>query len=792
LHPARAAVRGDAEFLIRTGPILSPYWQRIPTRPVPHSSPIRIPFWRSVRARLSLLALGVAVLLAALFWLRAVERRRAEERQLTARAAELVSVAARAFDTEVRQMKAFLVAVSARIDPREAPARNAVRMREILEDSDAPIVNLLLFDSTGHAIATARPFLYGKPLWTPAELPKVREVLRTGVFTPGDVVRARVLPDSARAMMFLQPLLDSVTGRVRAIVSGLVPLDSLQGAQVARTLPPGSVVTVLDSTGTVLVRTLDPDGWIGRNFGDRPGVRDNLRFPEGVDISQSDDGTFRLIGFKRSKTTGWINYVGIPASQTVELARAQFLRDLIGALLIAVLLLALALWLALRIVRPIESLTADARAIAAGDSSRRSTVQSSDELGVLATAFNSMADAAAERQAMERALAESRDQLRQAQKMEALGSFAGGMAHDFNNYLASITGYAQLAAEQVPEDSQAYEDIKEIIASALRAGDLTRQILVFSRRQVIEPTLLDVGDVVMGVQRLLAPLMGETITLATSLQHGASVVRADRHQLEQVIVNLAANARDAMPTGGLFTLSTRAVTLTGEDQAHPGVRAGRWVVIAATDTGTGIADDVRARIFEPFFTTKERGRGTGLGLALVYSIVQQADGVLRVESEVGRGTTIHVYLPLVEGAVITPTGAPAIRSVEGGGEQVLVVEDEQSVRNMTVAVLTRAGYRVHAVPNAEEALRYLTDRTHQVDIMLSDVVMPGMHGPELAARVRGMYPVLPILLMSGYADDEQMAATVQKAGVQFLAKPFTAEALLSRLRQLLNRTAVIP
>ncbi len=276
-------------------------------------------------------------------------------------------------------------------------------------------------------------------------------------------------------------------------------------------------------------------------------------------------------------------------------------------------------WVTNRFIAPIESLTRDAHAIAAGDVTRRSHITSQDEAGTLARAFNHMADTIVERSS---ALDTSRELLRQAQTLDALGSFAGGIAHDLNNYLSSIMGLTEMALAEIPADSSARDDLLGVRSSAERAADLTRQILVFSRRQVVEPQQLDVNDVIRGISRMVMRLLGERITFESSLPELAGSVRADRGQLEQVVVNLAANARDAMPQGGDFRLSTQRVQVVPYDPLHAGVAPGDFVMICAADTGVGIAEAVQARMFEPFYSTKARGRGTGLGLALAYGMVQ--------------------------------------------------------------------------------------------------------------------------------------------------------------------------
>nr|MCU0633344.1 response regulator [Gemmatimonadaceae bacterium] len=329
-------------------------------------------------------------------------------------------------------------------------------------------------------------------------------------------------------------------------------------------------------------------------------------------------------------------------------------------------------------------------------------------------------------------------------------------------------------------------DVAEVLGAASRAADLTRQILVFSRKQVVEPQVLDPAEVVRGIERMLTRLMREDITIVTSLAPEAGQVRVDRGQLEQVIVNLAANARDAMPTGGSFALSTERVVVLAHDARHAGIAPGTYVRLSASDSGIGMTPEVRSRVFEPFFTTKERGRGTGLGLALVYSIVQQAGGGLRVDSAPGAGTTFEVYLPLVAREVAPAPRDRPTNELTGGAERLLLVEDDPAVRTVTQQMLERHGYRVSTAAGGHEALAILAAADDAYALVITDVVMPGMRGRELAERIRRLSATLPVLFVSGYADDEALLEELEPIGASFLAKPFTIAALLRKVRDALD------
>ncbi len=393
----------------------------------------------------------------------------------------------------------------------------------------------------------------------------------------------------------------------------------------------------------------------------------------------------------------------------------------------------------------------------------------------------------------ERALREKEDELRQAQKMEAVGRLAGGVAHDFNNLLTAILGPVSMAQDHLPKEHPARAELDDIRTAALRAADLTRQLLTMSRQSTVSETVLDLSGVVSDTGRLLQRVIGERIELKLSPASSGCMVRADRAHLEQVILNLAVNARDAMPDGGRLTIETRAVELDeGYAAQHPHVEAGPYALLAITDTGSGIDPAVLPHIFEPFYTTKEAGKGTGLGLATVHGIVRQAGGHVRVFSQAGRGTTFHIYLPLVEADAIV-TGAASDRApARGGRETILLVEDDDAVRGVAVRSLARLGYEVIEAADGHEALERFAQIRDRVRLVVTDVVMPGMSGGELAERIAAERPGLPVLFLSGYAD-EAVSRGVIREGARFLRKPFTPDMLGDRVRALLDgATATTP
>jgi two-component system, cell cycle sensor histidine kinase and response regulator CckA len=378
------------------------------------------------------------------------------------------------------------------------------------------------------------------------------------------------------------------------------------------------------------------------------------------------------------------------------------------------------------------------------------------------------------------------EQFRQSQKMEAVGRLAGGVAHDFNNLLTIINGYGELMLGNLPNADPNRELVREVVAAGERASGLTRQLLAFSRKAIIEPRVLDLRAVVTDVERMLRRIVGEDVQLSVAADPEVGAVRADPGQVEQVILNLVVNARDAMPRGGRIIIEVRNVELDETySRTRPDARPGPHVLLAVTDTGCGMDEATVARVFEPFFTTKGE-RGTGLGLATVHGIVRQGGGHVSVDSEVGHGTAFKVYLPRAENprpaAGARPGGAAAPR----GSETVLLVEDEEGVRKLTRYVLLACGYTVVGARDGAEALRLAEQHTGRIALLLTDVVMPGMSGREVAERLGKMHPGIKVLFVSGYTDDEVVRHGILEAQVAFLQKPFSPTSLAVKVREVLD------
>ncbi|MGA9042815.1 MAG: response regulator [Terriglobales bacterium] len=483
------------------------------------------------------------------------------------------------------------------------------------------------------------------------------------------------------------------------------------------------------------------------------------------------------------------NFAELPGDHPVRLYSLQsydqatsFLRSLNRKLLslgaVAVMVGAfIAFVISRQITRPLESLAFSARLLEKGDFEVQIPVRGADEVADLTRSFEEM----------RKGLRQSREGLVRAARLEAVGKLAGGVAHDFNNLVMIIKGYSDILLDSATSESRPY--LEEIKQAGDRASGLTRQLLAFSRKQVLEPQVLDPNQSVRNMAKMLRVLIGEDIELLTNFSDPIGRVQADPGQLEQVVMNLAVNARDAMPKGGKLIIETQTAQLDAAYAAtHPEVTPGPFVLIAVTDTGSGMGKDLIGHIFEPFFTTKGPGQGTGLGLATVYGIVKQSRGHISVYSELGLGTTFKIYLPLVEKSVTALTSEHVALLHKGEGT-VLLVEDEAALRMLAAESLKRLGYSVLQAGNGLEALKIAEQHPGKIDIVVTDVVMPRMGGPELVEKLRAQRAEIGVIFMSGYTETAVIENATVSSGAFLLNKPFSTELLARKISELQQRSA---
>jgi nitrogen-specific signal transduction histidine kinase len=379
------------------------------------------------------------------------------------------------------------------------------------------------------------------------------------------------------------------------------------------------------------------------------------------------------------------------------------------------------------------------------------------------------------------------DQLRQSQKMEAIGQLAGGVAHDFNNLLTVMNGYAEIVMSSLPAENPHKGLLAEVVKAGNRASSLTSQLLAFSRKQILAPKVLNLNDVVENAEKMLRRMIGEDVLLVTAYDTSLNHVKVDPGQVEQVIVNLAINARDAMPQGGTLTIGTCNIDLDEEQcLQYPGCKPGSYVAITMTDTGSGMTPEVKARIFEPFYTTKEVGKGTGLGLAMVYGIVKQSDGYIAVDTTVGVGTTFKIFLPCVSDTEDSSRPDDGETLPRRGNETVLLVEDEEGVRKLARLILEMHGYKVLEASSGREAINLENTHVGPIHLLITDVVMPEISGRQLVESLLPRHQGLKVLYMSGYTDDAIVRHGVMDASDSFLQKPFSLPSLAKKVRDVLD------
>ena len=735
-----------------------------------------------IRARLLLLGALATLPGLAIIFHDSLEAQRAAieaERAAAAHAVDDLGDVLRLLATDARRLLGTLAQLP-EVQRRDAAACDRLFARIL---SDAPAYASLQADRLdGTVFASGRPF--AGPV-SAADRRYFRDAVTTGRFAAGEYIVGRV--EHEPLLSFALPV-RGAGGEVAAVLHAGLAISGWTARLAAIPKPPGAEVVVTDRAGRRVF--VEPPAAAAIGAPDDPALLSRMVAERGAFHAGPPEDP-RLVVYQRLRLApGDEPYLtvrlAVPEAPILATGRGVLARGVaMLGLAAALAALAVALVGGTAIAHPVRVLAAAARRIAAGDlGARVGAVHGHGELAELSATFDEMA---ATLQARDRERERLEAQLRHSQKMEAIGRLAGGVAHDFNNLLTAIRGSAAFLLEDLPQGAPSRADVEEIERAADRATSLTRQLLTFSRRQVVGPAVVDLNDVVRGAARLLSRLIGEDVLLRLELAEPLPPVLADPAQLEQVITNLAVNARDAMPGGGVLTLRTAEIAL--DAASAPGGGAGRWLRLEVEDTGVGLSPEAREHLFEPFFTTKPAGVGTGLGLATVYGIVKQSGGAVGATSRPGRGTTFAVLLPpAAETAGTTARTAPPT-AARGGTERILIVEDEPAVRELARRALARFGYRLTVAATPEEALRLVAEEGLRLDLLLTDVVMPGMGGHELAGRVTALRPGLPVLFMSGYSGPVAPGATPLPA-LDLVEKPFTVEELARRVRASLDRAGV--
>jgi signal transduction histidine kinase/ActR/RegA family two-component response regulator len=497
----------------------------------------------------------------------------------------------------------------------------------------------------------------------------------------------------------------------------------------------------------------------------------------------------------------WLYGISVPEYTVLSTVQAETIRMILLAILVAVISLIVAMIVARGISSPIRSVAAAADQLAHGNLKRRVKLDRKDEIGQLASSFDAMADSILANQqelkhyaeqlktrAIERteALRETEERYRQSQKMEAIGKLAGGVAHDFNNLLTVVLNYSAMLKKLLVGNEHMQNMVEEIKKAAERAAALTRQLLAFSRRQILQPVPLDLNVAVLEMDKMMQRLIGEDIELISALQPRLDLILADPGQVSQVLLNLIVNSRDAMPEGGKMRIETANVMLDENSvPAQSSLKPGPHVSLTLIDSGCGMDEATQLQMFEPFFTTKKNG--TGLGLSTVYGIVRQSEGDIFVESRQGEGTTMKILFPRTIKSEISEPPPQAVPA-PSGNETIILVEDETSLRRLTAAILRKTGFRVIEAANGVEGVTKLQELQGKLDIVVTDVVMPLMGGVDFAKYVANMRPGTPVIFTSGYTDDAVAKHGILQAGIEFLQKPYEADSLISRIREVLDQS----
>jgi signal transduction histidine kinase/CheY-like chemotaxis protein len=744
----------------------------------------------SLRLRILAPAALVAIPAIALLLYISFDRLEQAERAVIQNAERLAALKSLDHERFIEDTRRLLTAVSESRDVREGDsAACSAYLRRLVLQFGAMYANLAVIDAKGMLTCSGLTAASGSL----ADRSYFQRALASKSFVVGEYIVGRQTRKAS--LPFALPILNEA-GVVQQVVVAAVDLPLFGRGLASDDALNEATVIVTDREHTIVGMYPNAEKWIGQSLKADP-VTAQIGARETGTVEHNEGGDVAVFAFSRVQPldSGITVRVFLSKTQARAAATRTMYRSLLTFGLVACIIIAAVQVASHRLLlRPIAQLTSASRRLAAGDLGARVAASTTiPELHELGRGFDEMA-AALEARERERVLGEiERKQLEQrfyqAQKMDAVGRLAGGIAHDFNNMLTAILGYCELLLDDPAISDSQRGDVLEIQKAGKTAAQLTRQLLAVSRREVVEPSVLDMNAIVSAMDRMLHRLVGEHIDMAATLAPDLHLVKADRGQIEQVILNLTVNARDAMPDGGCISIETANVHLPeGVVSTHLSAPAGDYVMLTVKDTGSGITPDVVEHLFEPFFTTKDRGKGTGLGLATVYGIVKQGNGGILVETTIGKGTTFRIYFRQSDErvAAVAQTAAPVVEPSRNGNATILVVEDDAGIRELSTKILSRSGYTVLVAASGEEARQICQHHDGIIHVLLSDVVMPGMNGPMVAETLTRMRPSLKVVFMSGYTDD----IIVRHGGVQndvpFLQKPFSPERLANTILEVLG------
>ena len=606
-----------------------------------------------------------------------------------------------------------------------------------------------------------------------------KEVIEKKQYTIGSVIIGRIVGKPVAVLAY--PVMDNANN-ITAVIGASLSLLHVNAMFTHINLSPNTAILLIDQQGRIVSSNIEPEKYVMKDISNANWFQEILRKKEDI-LTLHFMGEERLTAVTASKMVAWNSVVGIPTNIIYAPLKSYLIKTIFWGLIILGLTFFIATFIGRHISKSLSTLSTEIKEVGMGDFHRLLKIKTGDEIEEVASSFNEMVKKLDERKVENEKL---QKQLFLSQKMEAIGTLTGGIAHDFNNMLNVILGYTQMVIDETKKNTTQRRYAQQVQKAGQSAAELVQQLLAFSRRQVIDPKIININEVIDNLVKMLHRIIGENIALKLSLSENILPVMADPGQMVQVIMNLCVNARDAMPEGGELTIET-SNTIIDEAycQAHPWALPGPYTLLSITDTGIGMDSETQMRIFEPFFTTKELGKGTGLGLAIVYGIIKQHKGLINVYSQKGHGTTFKIYLPSASGKA-EALKAPRIAEVAGGKETILLAEDNDMLRELAETILKGLGYTVITAKDGNEAIQIFTTNNDKIQLAVLDVIMPVCSGKEAYERMRAVKPALKVIFVTGYSIATHHTESIAKEKLPLLQKPFSKESLAKKVREALD------